>query len=322
MKLYLNRYLGVGVSESERQWHARRMRWAYIRYGWWFDEYFMFNFNRLSRKGRMEFVPNVQKDYFCDKVNSPEVHDLFTDKWLAYQRFAPYYRREVCHFGANGVLDDAAKEFVRRHTNFIVKPLDDSFGGGCKIVSGATVDEVESLLKKYVEGGVMEELIHQNEQMASLHPQSVNTVRISTLKMDGQVHIVHPFFRVGRGDDVVDNAANGGIFGVIDIASGIVTTACDELGNRYVVHPDTGMPIVGFTIPHWKEALDLAVELAGVVTESVFTGWDLAYTDSGWVMVEGNSRGQFICFQMATQEGFRKELEEILGCSLRQYCRK
>lgn len=162
----------------------------------------------------------------------------------------------------------------------------------------------------------------RNEVRASLHPQSVNTVRISTLKIGGKIHIIHPFFRVGRGEDVVDNAAKGGIFGVIDKETGIVTRACDELGNRYVVHPDTKKPIVGFSIPQWEVAVDLSLKLAKVVPESVFTGWDLALTDKGWVMVEGNSRGQFICFQMATQNGFRKELEGLLGCKLREFCRK
>lgn len=322
MRLFQDRYLGASLSDAERRWHTRRMRWAYIRYGWWFDEYFMFNFNKLSHRGKMAFVPNTQKDYFCDKVNSPEVHDLFTDKWLAYQKFSKYYCREVCQFGANGVLDSTAENFIKRHRSFIVKPLDDSFGGGCRVVSGASVSEVETMLKDYSSGGVLEELIVQNEAMASLHPQSVNTVRISTLKIDGQVHVIHPFFRVGRGEDVVDNAAKGGIFGVIDIDSGIVTTACDELGNRYVLHPDTQKPVVGFAIPRWGDALALARELAEVVPESVFTGWDLAYTDEGWVMVEGNSRGQFVCFQMATQQGFRNELEGLLGRSLKEFCHR
>ena len=81
------------------------------------------------------------------------------------------------------------------------------------------------------------------------------------------------------------------------------------------------MAIVGFKIPEWEKALELAKALSRVVPEWYFAGWDLAYTDKGWVMVEANSRGQFVCFQTSTQIGFRKELEKTLGKSLKAYCK-
>lgn len=101
-----------------------------------------------------------------------------------------------------------------------------------------------------------------------------------------------------------------------------MTRIYDELGNRYVVHPDTKKPTVGFSIPQWEMAVDLSLKLSPVVPGSVYIGWDLALTDKGWVMVEGNSRGRFICFHMVIQNGFRKELEGLLGCKPREFCRK
>jgi hypothetical protein len=168
-------------------------------------------------------------------------------------------------------------------------------------------------------GFVMEELIRQGSEMAVLHPQSVNTVRITTLRVGDKINIIHPFFKVGRAGNIVDNAAQGGIFGVIDIDTGVVTSACDKHGNRYIRHPETGVQLIGFVIPKWEEALELSRELSKVVPEAIYVGWDLAYTEDGWVVVEGNSRAQFVCYQIAEQKGFRKELESMLGCSLKQF---
>ena len=72
----------------------------------------------------------------------------------------------------------------------------------------------------------------------------------------------------------------------------------------------------------WKEALALSKELSDILPECRMVGWDLAYTNNGWVVVEGNSKAQFICFQIATQRGFRKELESLLGTSLKSFCRQ
>lgn len=91
----------------------------------------------------------------------------------------------------------------------------------------------------------------------------------------------------------------------MDTNTGIVYTAgFDESENRYVVHPDSGTVIPGFQIPRWDEAKQLAIGLAQV-TNNRYTGWDLALTDEGWVMVEGNDCGEFI-MQIADRIGRKK----------------
>ena len=70
--------------------------------------------------------------------------------------------------------------------------------------------------------------------------------------------------------------------------------------------------LVGYKIPFWSEAKALVRELAQVVPENRYTGWDLALTDGGWVLVEANRRAQF-GFQMSLQKGFRKEIDGYLA---------
>lgn len=146
--------------------------------------------------------------------------------------------------------------------------------------------------------------------MASLHPKSLNTVRIPTIRYDDRVEIIHPFLRMGRGDAVVDNAGAGGIMGNVDVTTGVVYAASDELGRAYTQHPDTGVELIGFVIPQWKEAVEQVKEMAMVLPSVRYVGWDMALTKSGWVMIEGNDKGQFI-FQVADRKGFRDEFEKI-----------
>lgn len=53
----------------------------------------------------------------------------------------------------------------------------------------------------------------------------------------------------------------------------------------------------------------MAKELANVVPEQRYVGWDLAYTDAGWVMIEGNSWSQFVGPQISQRRGMRSYVD-------------
>ena len=55
----------------------------------------------------------------------------------------------------------------------------------------------------------------------------------------------------------------------------------------------------------------MAKELALIVKGNRYAGWDLALTEKGWVMIEGNARGQFV-WQIPSGKGFLKEANQIL----------
>ena len=73
-----------------------------------------------------------------------------------------------------------------------------------------------------------------------------------------------------------------------------------------------GMELIGWQVPCWQEAVDLVKQLAMVVPSNRYAGWDIALTDKGWCMVEGNSRGQFI-WQIADHAGCKDEIDRIMA---------
>ena len=115
---------------------------------------------------------------------------------------------------------------------------------------------------------VLEHVQAQHPDMARLHPQSVNTMRICTDLVDGQVHIAYITLKMGRGGGVCDNSGQGGILCRVDIDTGkICSPATDDYFNVYDRHPDTGIPLVGYQLPMIEEAKAMACEAAREIPE-------------------------------------------------------
>lgn len=311
--------LGKGISSPAAvNNYRKKLLKAFVKDNWYPEEYFFFNYEHLSHKGVKEFVSNREGNLFWNHQNSRQIYLLTCDKGQTYQHFKDYFHRDVVSVCSH--IPDSAKSFrafVDIHSRFIVKPTFGNYGNGVRIIDASSYNDInslhEELTRAYTEGFVAEELIVQCSELASFHPSSVNTVRLTTVRLgNGDIYVIHrPFIRIGQGGRCMDNGGNGGIIAAIDYDTGIIKGAIDERMNRFVVHPDTGKTILGFRIPRWEEAKDLAVRLANVLPDMNYCGWDLALTDDGWVMVEANGKGLFIGFQMPMQEGFRDEFEEI-----------
>lgn len=313
----INRYLGeLPVEENEKVLSdilnmAKKYRFSA-------EEYFYYHFADKSEQERSSFMSDLNRIDFCEKLNKAKNLAIFDDKMKSAEVFSEYYKRDLC-----GVKNEADAEaflsFVEKHPRFMLKPMTGTCGSGIEILNlGECVDKKQKfneLLKRYCsginDGFIVEELIIQTPEMAQFHPSSLNTIRVATVKFDEGVEVIASFFRTGRGGNIVDNAGAGGVFGTIDIETGVINAVGDEFGNSYEAHPDSNVKMVGFAIPKWEEAKEMAKELATVVEGNRYSGWDLALTENGWVMIEGNARGQFV-WQIPTQKGYLAEANEIL----------
>lgn len=285
------------------------------KYSFGFEEYFMFRFYEKNNDERREYVSCIERISYCERMNSIKNMIIFDDKALSYKVFKKYYKRDLVGiFSEND--EDIFQNFISQHERFIVKPFDGAGGYGIQIVNRDKCNpkrQLKELLTKYKNGFVIEEFIIQSEELSQLHPESVNTLRMPTVLFADRTEIIHPVLRVGRGANIVDNSHSGGISCGIDIETGTITSAADANGCRYETHPDTGVRLIGFNVPDWEEAKFLAMELARVLPDNKYTGWDLAHTNNGWVMQEGNDRGDFDIFQSTSNSGFRKEIEQIVN---------
>lgn len=284
------------------------------KYSIGFNEYNMYHFERKTFAERREYVSDRERITYCERMNNMKNMILFDDKGKTYEIFKKYYHRDLLEiFGKES--RSAFDAFIEKHPHFIVKPFDGACGIGIKIVDSKEKDTknlLQELLKEYPKGFVAEELIIQHTEMRRLHPQSVNTLRMPAINYGDHVEILHPVLRIGRGDSIVDNGGSGGISCGVDLGTGVIYSAVDEEGRDYVKHPDTGVVLLGYRVPFWEEAKAFVCELAQVIPDNHYTGWDIALTDKGWVLQEGNDRGGFMLIQITTGKGFRPEIDRII----------
>ena len=297
----------------------RRIIFSMFAYGILPDEHYMFRFEDLSPAGKSKFITDKITVANLHKLNDYSYLRLFNNKYETYKVYGEYYRREMLKLTGE---DDRAdfRSFAVRNPIFVRKGETGACGRGIAKFDIADYPSIETLFDKFMDEVaqtgpvVVEELIKQSEKMASLNPTSVNTVRLLTLLADdGSVIYKYPFIKIGRNGTFVDNGGAGGLLAMIDEESGIINTkGVAESGESFTVHPDTSSPIPGFALPDWQGALELGRKLAPITPRVRYIGWDIANTERGWVVVEGNFASMFVGQQICDQVGKRGEFCEIV----------
>ena len=295
----IDKYIKYEMTQEERKETAADMDRMFREYGYTYDDYFYYGFAGKSDEERNTYLSEFTRDLIIGNLNKVYNRPLFDDKKRTYEKYKKYYRRELIEVTGSGKDFQKLKDFLQKHKRIIIKPASGSMGRGVHILDIAEMDDVDSILKselakagKY--GLVAEEVIVQDERMAAFHPSSLNCLRVTTVRLNDRIELFHSFLKIGGGGSVVDNMNLGGFLCSLDQETGVVLSARDDFAKLHEVHPDTGVPIVGFTVPHWQEAIAFAKELAMVTPSNRWTGWDIALDkDENWVMVEGNARGNF-----------------------------
>ncbi len=202
------------------------------------------------------------------------------------------------------------------------KPLDGQCGDGIFVlwvkdgkmyIGDKLVDMAE--LKDRCRSGryLMQEYVSQHPQMSRLHPQSINTIRLLTVRglKDGQIHILPSSLRIGRGDAFVDNMSKGGFCIGINLETGYLKQygfLKPTYGLKEEVHPDSHIRFEEFQIPFFDEAKRQAVYFHSMLPGIHSIGWDIAIGEDGPIFIEGNDNWELLSLQL--QEGFKKYFDE------------
>lgn len=301
------------VSEDERNAYRKKLMHDWNKYGCAIDEYFLYNFDQLNDKEKREYISDVERLKYASILNDRKSSRIFKHKYQTYLLFEKFYKRDIIRAG------EIDKSFIEKHPRFIYKVEDGNRGFGVQILDandyGFDPEKIKRSIENW-ESGICEELIVQDDSLAQFHPGSVNTVRMFTLKnKKGEVLIWCGVLRMGRGDAIVDNGFTGALYADIDCETGILRTdGVTENGEHFDYHPDSNIKIKGFHIPAWEEFKTTVTEMAKVIPDVNYVGWDLAFSDKGWVMVEGNSFGQLILSQSSSLIPLKKQFFDfILG---------
>lgn len=296
---------------------------CYLLYGITPDEYFLHDCRHESEEYLKTILSRCYKQGVCHWTaikhfqNDKKITAELTDKWCFYQLAKDYFKRDVCRVDKDTKLYDI-EEFCNKHNRFIAKPRLASCGIGVHIVdmqkSGFNANDLLNHYRSLDDGKwLFEELIIQDPSMAVWHENSVNTIRVPSIRTRNGCKVILPLFRTGKNGNVVDNCHNdGGLMAVPDAETGtVVTDGYDVFTNVVETHPNSGMKFKGWQVPQWEDLIKTASALhESLPKHHKYVGFDFALTPKGWVVVEGNW-GNFP-HQVCAHHGIKQEFEKLM----------
>lgn len=158
--------------------------------------------------------------------------------------------------------------------------------------SQMTLEQIEQI---YVQDFVIQAAVVQHSALAAFHPESLNTVRLITLRFGGECTPIAATLRMGNGSHV-DNGHAGGLLCGIDLISGRLTpTACDVSFRPFDRHPRSSVMFAGQTVPSFAEVQATGLAVHQRLPHFDMISCDLAVLANGSpCLIEVNTFGQGI----------------------------
>ncbi len=179
-------------------------------------------------------------------------------------------------------------------SSIFLKPTQGHQGIGIVLLNKVTIQEqsfqvLEALINNSY---IHQEVVIQHSEVSMIHNKSINTIRLETfIDKKDKIHFLGAYMRFGSGDSVVDNISSGGFFVPVNIEKGKLfkkaLTGMVKGAKISDKHPDSGFVFKDFKIPYFDEVLIL-VKHAASLFPGYIQGWDVAITDNGPIIIEGN----------------------------------
>lgn len=254
---------------------------------------------------------------YQDYLNHPSFHCLVEDKALfnnycqrmglpAPELYGVFFKKASgwSALGQQGTIATHADfvAFVKQCPDyFVVKPTNGVYGRGIQFIDKVdpefSADSLYQSLKSQSFGGyVFQQAMANHADIMAINPKKgLQTLRIATfIDRNMDVIVVQSSFKLIVGDLLIDNHTNGAtgnLLSQVDVESGILSTPVLMTPTGIVKiekHPETGRELAGLQLPQWKEACDLVRDAAMQFLPMRSIGWDVALTDQGPVLIEGN----------------------------------
>ena len=182
-------------------------------------------------------------------IQQTKFRHAYTDKCF-YNQLFPYLNQprtilrnsNHCFFdGAGNIISFAqAKSLLESEQRFVIKPA---------IYSGEGVDiffyekdnnsniDFQDLMQSYASNYIVQEVVAQHKTLASIHPQSLNTIRVISFLFQGEVHISSSILRMGVAGSRLDNISAGGLACPILPDGTLEKEAMDKQSQWTTSHP-------------------------------------------------------------------------------------
>jgi len=270
------------------------------------SEFFMYNLREHSYKDYLTYF-----SFFKILRKNREKPFLLEDKL----RFKLYVRDKIRTAQLVATYDSHNKKITPyanpKTEKVVIKPFRSAGGKGVKVVRS---NEYPLVLKGYTSDCLVEDFIEQHHFLNEIFSDSLNTLRILTMKKDDEIVVIKAVLKVGRSrTHHLDHMARGGICINIDMKSGMLVNGLSNYKHghlEYVRHPETNYEFYQKTIPFFEETKELAKKAHGLFPMHHLIGWDIAITETGPCVVEGNRIPDLFIIQIF--HPLKKQLSTLL----------
>lgn len=154
---------------------------------------------------------------------------------------------------------------------------------------------------------LIQPLIAVHRGLVDIALGALPTVRVVTMLDEAGVpEVVSATFRCAADPAArVDNMKAGGLIAPVALDSGMLGTARRGYGgDDHDVHPVTRAIIAGRLLPDWPAATELVIRAhQQAFGDYVLIGWDVAFSEGGPMLIEGNGKPGVLMPQRAARRG-------------------
>ena len=236
-----------------------------------------------SRAKQESHFLNKHNVDFVESINDQSKLYILRDKYGLLKRIGDIAGREYIEIEESS--PEAFYAFLEKHGKLIIKPRGAAMGRGIRVIEkGMTRTECDELRSTLIKESctLAEAFINQHAMLDRIYDKAVIIIKIHTLNIDGSIQIVlHPFMQIGANGNQI---SHGG-FGVL----------IDRTSGKFIcqphIYPDHAKILPVFQdepVPFYREAEALAIKAARLIPELTYICWDIAITDNGPVIIEGN----------------------------------
>ena len=275
------------------------------------------------------FNPNyIPREYYhpyiMEALNKRDCMYVLSDKGMAYTYFKGLNLPKLVIFASKGVImtaskelltiEEAAKQLYDSKKDFIIKISTESgHGYGVEIIKGTyDVSEIESILVKFKDDYIVQELVEQSESTKVFNPTSLNTIRVFTLYINGRFSVLGAMLKCGAHGQFVDNAFAGSTFIKINQDGTLADFGQNYDGEK--ISALNGYSFANHKIANIEGVKKIVEEGHKRIHLVGLIGWDIALDSNDEpVIIEANLfRPGSLSFQLSNGPMFGDRTQEVI----------
>ena len=288
----------------------------FLKYGIGYTDYFKGNYINLTEEEKKNYVTSKNYISVLRYLNPKEYRVLTFNKLVFNKLFKDYLKRDFIDIRT--AKEEEIEKFIKNKKYIFAKPITDFGGHGITKIKTSKIKSIKSLKKQLLNKKqyLIENELKQHKILNEINPNCVSSFRIVTLYNKGKVYTFDNVLRIGLDNDPALACFDGDIR--IDEDGTPVSKMWDDNGTLYDKHPLTGYEMKNLKkLPYAKEAIEMVKEAATLVPELRYIGWDVAITEDGPAIIEGNETPSYGPTQNymlnPNTKGHLKEIRDIIG---------